>query len=256
MRLPALFFLFFILSQACTFAASTLSPESQKIILKADQLREQQKHQEAIILLEQANRNDPEQAAILYRLAEQYAASVAYIISKDGRIKLTEIAIDHAQRAIKADPKSGEAHLALAVSYGRLAENLPPRKQLTYSELIKSEAEEAARLNPKLDYAWHIQGRWHYEMATLNPVLRTFARILQGKLPPASLKTSIKCFKKAVALAPRRIQHHVELGRAYLAAENRKEAKKEFELALRLKAKNKDELQAQKTARTTLSKMK
>lgn len=248
MRITKFFLLLAIAFILGISGSLALSVESQKDILQADLLRKQQKHGEAILLLEATNKKDPGQTSILYRLSEQYSATVAQKKSKAARQKTAEKAIALAKEAIDANPKSGEAHLALAVAYGRLAETESPRQQLQYSKLIKSEAEEAAKLNPRLEYAWHIQGRWHYEIATLNPVLRGVAQLFFGKIPPASLETSIECFKKAIAISPQRIAHHVELGRAYLAISNTVAAKKEFEIALKIKPEGIEELKSQQVA--------
>ena len=85
------------------------------------------------------------------------------------RRQLGEKALDAARRAVTADPNNSQTHLSLAIVYGRIALDEPPRRKIEMSRLIKQEAETAARLDPKNDYAWHVLGRWNYEVANFNP---------------------------------------------------------------------------------------
>ena len=94
-----------------------------------------------------------------------------------------ESALDAAKRAVAADPNNAQAHLSLAIVYGRIALNEPPRRKIEMSRLIKQEAETAARLDPKNDYAWHVLGRWNYEIANFNPLLKALAQAIYGKIP-------------------------------------------------------------------------
>lgn len=42
------------------------------------------------------------------------------------------------------------------------------------------DAKKALALEPGNDLAHHLMGRWHYEMAGLNAVVRTLVRLLYG----------------------------------------------------------------------------
>lgn len=83
--------------------------------------------------------------------------------------QLGEKALDAAQRAVTANPNNTQTHLSLAIVYGRIALDEPARRKVEMSRLIRQEAETAAHLDPKNDYAWHVLGRWNYELANFNP---------------------------------------------------------------------------------------
>ena len=109
------------------------------------------------------------------------------------------------------------------------------------SRLIRQEAETAARLDPKNDYAWHVLGRWNYELANFNPFLKALAQAIYGKLPDASNEKAVEYFSKAIALQPRRVAHHLELGRAYLALGEKQKAREKFNKGLSLTSTEKDD---------------
>ena len=63
--------------------------------------------------------------------------------------QLGEKALDAAKRAVAANPNNSQAHLSLAIAYGRIALGEPARRKIEMSRLIKQEAETAVRLDPE-----------------------------------------------------------------------------------------------------------
>ena len=121
------------------------------------------------------------------------------------------------------------------------ADNPDPYFQLgqAYQELQKHDQaletlKKAIALNPKEDLAYHVLGIWNREMAELNWMLRTFAELLYGKLPSASLAKAISDLRRATELAPDVVPHHVELGITLKAARQYPEANEQFDKALSL----------------------
>jgi tetratricopeptide (TPR) repeat protein len=124
--------------------------------------------------------------------------------------------------------------VALAIAHGEIAMKEHGKKKLEFSRMVKEEAEKAIELNPRSDIAYHILGRWHREVASLSPVLRTLAKLVYGGLPDASMAEAVKNLTKAASLAPGVVTHHKELGKTYLLLGEKELARKEFLLALSL----------------------
>jgi tetratricopeptide (TPR) repeat protein len=120
------------------------------------------------------------------------------------------------------------------------------------SRLIREEADTALRLDPGLDYAWHVLGRWNYELANFNAALKFLASAIYGKLPDASNERAAECFEKAVALQPDRVIHHVELGRTYAALGQKQAALAELKIGLSLPSREKDDNETKDRARKAL----
>lgn len=243
MRLLFVFLATLVLARAQTVDA---------LLVEADALDAKNQNREALALLFEADRHQPGQAETLRRIAKQYDQLSLDAGSKSERKTLNQQSLDAALRAVRSDPKNARARLCLAIVYGRNANFEAPRRKVELSRLIKEEAEAAARLDPRQDYAWHILGRWNYELANFNPVLKALAQTIYGKFPEASNDQAAAHFQKAIALQPRRVMHHIELGRTYLALGEKEKARLALEAGLRLPAVNSDEEDARQRGREAL----
>jgi tetratricopeptide (TPR) repeat protein len=203
----------------------------------------------------EAGKLAPRDANVLYRIAREYALSMNDTASKDEQRARGEQALSYARRAVAADPKNAQAQLAAAICYGRLAPFVDTRPRISYSQLIKQHADAALALDPSDDYAYHVLGVWNYELAGLNPLLRGMARVIYGALPDASYDAAERDFKKAVALAPARVSHHLELGRTYVALGKKDLARQELTLALGFPDQEKDDPESKRRARVALQKL-
>jgi Tfp pilus assembly protein PilF len=124
-------------------------------------------------------------------------------------------ALDCATRAVAADTNSATAHLCLAVAYVKNFQFVDTRTAISYSRGIKAEAETAIRLDPKNDVSYYLLGRWHYGVANMNFIYKGLVKLIYGGLPHASNELAKENFLKAIALAPNRIIHHLELAKTY-----------------------------------------
>ena len=237
-------------------AIATLQAQSvSDLITAGDALDAKNKNSEALALYLQADATTPNDAEILRRISKQYNQLMLDAKTSAERTDLGQKALDAAKRAVAADPNNAQAHLSLAIVYGRIALNEAPRQKVELSRIIKQEAETAARLDPKSDYAWYVLGRWNYEIANFNPVLKALAQAVYGKLPDASNEKAVEYLQKAIALQPRRVIHHLELGRAYLALGQTQKARDELNTGLALPSTDKDDDADKQRARATLKKL-
>jgi tetratricopeptide (TPR) repeat protein len=139
-----------------------------------------------------------------------------------------------ARKAIELNPSDSEGHTYLAVAIGKLALFEGGKRKVELSKEVRAEAEKALQLNPNDDVALHVLAIWNREMAELGWFLKTFAQILYGKFPPASLDVAIADLRRATELRPDVIAHHVELGITLADAKRWAEAKTQLEKGLSL----------------------
>ncbi len=245
--------LFFILL-AIVFSAGIVSAQSvDELLKKGDALDARNQNQAALELYLQAETQRPGDADVLRRISKQYAQLMSDEPSRAGKQKLGDQALDYGLRAKKADPKNAQARLGLAVCYGKVAFLKSGREQVEYSRLIKEEVDAALALDAKDDLAWHVLGRWNYELANFNPTLRFIAQAIYGKFPDASNERAVECFEKAVALNPDRVINQVEFGRALAAVGRKDEARAALEKGLSLPSREKDDEESKARARKALS---
>lgn len=223
-----------------------------EMVAKGDALAARPDHPAALAAYEEADRLDPKNSQILQKIAGQYGQAMTAATSPHEKKELAQKSLAAAEAAVHAAPKDGSAHLVLAISCGRLAALESPRRQIEMSRRIREEAETAVRLNPRLEEGWHVLGRWHYELASLNPVLKSLAQAIYGRLPDASHEQAVLSFQKAVALAPKNPLHHIELGRAYLALGQKDDGRRALEKGLSLPATGPDAQEARQRGQVAL----
>ena len=142
----------------------------------------------------------------------------------------------------------GRAH-AGGVFVGQVAE------QREAGRAFDEHAERALALDPAYDYAHHVLGRWHYEVATLGATTRFFVRLIYGGLPPASTAEAVRHLRRAIALSPDLPSHRVELGFSLLADGQRDLARETLTQALALPKREKYDDEAWRRAREALAKL-
>ena len=226
-----------------------------ELMKKGDQLDAELKTREALATYLEAEKLQPGNADLLHKIAKQYGESMNDVATKAEKKALGEKALAYSKRSVAADPKNAQAQLALAVSYGRVAPFLDNKTKIAYSKLVKEHVDRSIALDPKNDLAWHVLGAWHYELANLNPILRTIAKIIYGEIPAASNEAAVKSFKKALDLNSRRVANHVELGRTYLELNQKELAKASLEKGLTLPNRQRDDEQVKRRAREALKKL-
>jgi tetratricopeptide (TPR) repeat protein len=225
------------------------------LLAQGDALDKQLKTSEALAVFLEAEKSAPTDAEVLRRVAKANAELMTDTNVKARQKELGLKAVDYARRAVAADPKNALAQLALAICYGRVAPLLDNQTKINYSKLVKEHAEKSLSLDPSNDYAYHVLGAWHYELAGLNPLLRAIAKMIYGGLPDASYEEAVKYFKKAIELAPQRVAHHVELGRTYAAMGQTQLARTELNQGLSLPNREKDDPDTKDRARAALQKL-
>ena len=82
------------------------------------------------------------------------------LTSVDAQMTAGLKALEYSKRAASLAPDLADAHLAIAICYGRLLNKVSTRKKVEYSKEVKASVDQALRIDPKSDYAWHLLGRW------------------------------------------------------------------------------------------------
>jgi len=140
-------------------------------------------------------------------------------------LERTLFALALSEEALALAPRCARAHTAVAACCGRLAlYSEDPRQRVRLANRIRASAEAALALDAREDGAHHVLARWHLELSQLNPVLRALVRhVLRGDTD-ASAEAALAHYSAAVAIAPARLVHRAELGKALLRLGRRREA--------------------------------
>jgi len=117
--------------------------------------------------------------------------------------------------ALKLNPNNSESNSAMAIVLGRSSMSKSGKEKINTAREIRKYVDAALVNDPNNFKAWHVLGRWHYELSTLNAIERTAVKIFYGALPPASMKESIIAFEKVQSITSGFILNYFEMAKAY-----------------------------------------
>ncbi|CAN5249106.1 hypothetical protein BH23GEM2_BH23GEM2_08590 [soil metagenome] len=149
---------------------------------------------------------------------------------------LLQTAESYARRAVALRPDRPEGHFALARGLGVAARSRGVRDRVRYAGDVRHHALECLRHDASHSGCLHIMGAWNAEVMRLSGVERFVARRLLGgrAFGSASWSEAIRYMEAAVAAAPHRIVHRVELAEIYEESGRVADAKREYQAALAL----------------------
>ncbi len=190
----------------------------------------------ALDLYLQILQQDPDNYWGLWKAARAYVDLGRQAKKKDKKVALFAIADSLARKCVSLYPDSAEAHFILSMAVGRVAEFKGGKTKIRLSKEVKAEADKAIELNPRHDGAYHVLGRWNYEIATLSWLLKAAAKVIYGGVPPgASVEKAAEMFEKAIEYAPDKPVHYLEYGRTLIKLKRYAEAREALQKCLELK---------------------
>ncbi len=181
--------------------------------------------------LEALHKSFPDDAGVLWRMARTRADVADRTESEERRKALFLQSLEESRMAVELDPESSEAVLTKAIAAGRAGMVSGTRQQVELSRQVKELADRAIELDESNDLAYHVRGRWHFEVAGLGFFARNAVRIVYGGLPGASMEQAKADYRRAIELEDR-VVHRYELGRVLLELDRRDEARQQFQTAI------------------------
>jgi tetratricopeptide (TPR) repeat protein len=197
--------------------------ETSQLLQQADALYIAFKTEEALKVLSRVLELDSNNHEALSKSARGYIDLGDNIPETEAnwqekRLKQYLIAEEYARKAVKADSKGTWGHFYVAASLGKIASHSSVGKQIDLAEEMRSELEKAIAADPQNGFAYHVYAMWHRRMAEVGGGSRLLASVfLSRTVPQGSLNTALEYHKKALALNPAVISHHLELGKTYIA---------------------------------------
>lgn len=158
----------------------------------------------------------------------------------------------YAETALRIDSTNSEANTSMAIMLGRTTLTKSGKEKVIAAKDLKKHVDAAIKSNPANFLAWHVLGRWHYEISSLNFVERAAVKMFYGGFPPSSLKEGIKAFEKAKALTPGFMLNYLELAKAYHRNDEKVKAKATINAMLLLPNHTEDDATIKETGKQLL----
>ena len=215
-----------------------------------DEMLANGQNQQALHLLELISApDDPGSADRLWRLARVYYERGR--LETNNAAKLFKKSEDYARAAIKRAPDCSDGYKWLAIALGAQKKYLDMQTRVRQSREIKENIDKAIELDPEDDISYLVLSRWHYKLSGLGIVARTFARIIYGGIPKASLAEAEKLLLHAIALRDR-ISHRYNLAKVYDRLKRNDDKQIQLQKALLLPVTFPEEAEEQQKAREKL----
>ena len=148
--------------------------------------------------------------------------------------KLFTDSLSIARKAVRANPNDTWGYFFRSAAQGKYVLTQGKKEQINASKNIKADLEKALELDANNDLAYHALGIWHRTIAEIGGAKRLLGGMLYGSIPKGTNEESERNLQKAITLKPDYTNHHLELGRTYLAMKKYDLAKQEFQKTLEL----------------------
>ncbi len=245
------FLLFFAFSINQLFAQ-----DYNAAIKEADRLEAIPDEKAALSKFKEALKFQPTSLYALAKCSELYCRVGGRERSTKVRDEYYATAQVYAKTAIKLYPNSDEANVAMAFSIAKTLMLKSGKEKITAVKELKSYGDRAVTENSRNFKAWHVLGKWNYEVSSLSAIERTAVKIIYGGLPSASLSNSIMYYEKAKSLAPNFTLNYLELAKAYNKNEEKAKALTQLNYLLAIKNQTEDDPRIKAEAQTLIKKWK
>jgi tetratricopeptide (TPR) repeat protein len=213
----------------------------EQLLTEAKQLESSSQEELAVKNYEEILKRDPNHLLATWNASLLYSKIGQRQVEASARKPYFHLARDYAARALKINPQSGDANYVMAVAMGYMALVSPPKEKVAAVREIKRYAELCVQYQPNHAGAYHLLGKWHYEVSNLNFAEKAAAKYLFGGIPAATLDESAKYYVQAIKLDPQYILFYLDLALTLEDAEYYNEARKTCEKALTFPAKEQDD---------------
>ncbi len=219
---------------ACVLVVfGALIPPSFSTLERGDQEFASRNYPLAMTSYDSALTTSSDSAAVLWRLA-RVLICIADVSPERERLDLYRRAEAYAVRSISCDSTKSEGHTWRAAALANVAVFEGSKAKVRLCTVIKQELECAIELNPQDDIAFSILGSFYRILGNVSWLERQLAVLFLGELPEGGYVESERALKQAIALAPRVIRHHFELGVLYQELNRDEDALEEFRRVLSL----------------------
>ncbi|MBS1911832.1 MAG: hypothetical protein JST22_07585 [Bacteroidetes bacterium] len=158
-----------------------------------------------------------------------------------------------AQTSVKANPRSSNEYLWVAISAGRLALVASTSERIQLSKVVKDNAERAIALDAANGQAYMVLGAWHFYVSDLGWFQKNAAKVFYGGLPPASYEDAVKYLTKSLQIG---VENPVEVyylrGRANEELDRDAAAANDYRACIQGNARSEKEREMQQEARKRL----
>ena len=211
----------------------------QNVFFKADEIAVLKGKGEEIDWLKAQNSSCERTSPVTRRIAVRYLEwgdDMYGIEGNEGKVDKKELFLEGlqwAKDALKQDSTDYLNYEVMSMAYAATITVSGLRRKAQLADSVRIYAEECVAIQPTDDRAYHILGRWHYEVSKLGRLVKFLSKVIFREPQDGSFEKAVEYFEKALALddIP---THRYWLGMAYLETGDKEEALRQFHILLNL----------------------
>jgi len=184
------------------------------LITEAQRLEAAMQEKAALAKYKEVLRIQPQHVEVLSICSELCSRIGNREKTKTSRQQYYEAASNYATQALRLLPLDAGANTSMAIAQGRISLEKSGRDKVQAARDIRKYVDVALRSDPRNHKAWHVLGRWHYEISNLNFIERAAIKVLFGGIPKASIGEAIHAYEQARLFSRGFLLNELELAKA------------------------------------------
>ena len=245
---------FLILLWCLKISITTIAQPFDSLFEVGLQLERNFNEKQALLKFNEAQKLNPSNLQILCKCSEICNRIGAREKNPKSKSAYFQSALAFAKKAHDLYPNNDESNVVMSMALGRIALTKSGEDKIALVKEIKSYADKAIRINASNFKAWHILGKWHYEISSLNFLEKTAIKLFYVGLPESTLDSSINAYEKAKALSNKFCLNYLELAKAYYKNDNYVKAVENLKILIKLPNTIEDDVSIKKEAYQLLKK--
>ncbi len=193
--------------------------------LKAAQYESQFNEKLALYYYKQASVIDPKNLDVLYKCADLCQRIGSREKDEKRKLQLIDEAFSFAKSAYKYFPHSDKSCVIMSIVLGNLALYKSGSERMNAVKEVKKYTDKALGINAQNYLAWHVLGRWYFELSNLNFIQKSAIKLFLGGMPDVSFSKAIYAYEKSNSLKPNFCLNYLQLAKAYYANNQKEKAK-------------------------------
>jgi len=213
------------------FLSSLAFPQSvDELIKEGDEFSTKEfNNQKALASFQMAEKQDPNNPEVLWRISRSYVDIAEHMPGssdeqKDAQLAKYQLALDYADKAVKAAPNSSVGYLRRSIAKGRIALFKGVFKVIGLVNDVKKDCEKAIKLgnggNDVQASSHYVLGRSHAKVCEKPYLVR-----LPLGLGWGDMGVSFAEYKKAIELRPNFRMYHLDYAKALIEEDEYQKAK-------------------------------
>src|SRR6478609_7342048 len=142
----------------------THAQSEQALVAQANKLEAALNENGALETFKQVLHTDPRNYYALWKSSELCSRIGARQATKDAKLDYFMAGKKYAETAVRVNPNAAEGYYALAVAVGKMAMTQSGKERINAVKEIRIYADMAVKINPQHGRAWHVLGKWNYEV--------------------------------------------------------------------------------------------